>query len=81
MQHCRHTSYPDTPFETDVRTIGLLQVRCGAEHRLSCLSIIPKSSGHKQAADLAFKNGNYPEAASNYTKFQIRESLIWQQLT
>lgn len=26
---------------------------------------------HKQAADLAFKNGNYPEAASNYTKVII----------
>lgn len=26
---------------------------------------------HKQTADLAFKNGNYPEAASNYTKVII----------
>lgn len=26
---------------------------------------------HKQAADLAFKHGNYPEAASNYTKVII----------
>ncbi|KAL0034072.1 hypothetical protein WJX79_007204 [Trebouxia sp. C0005] len=26
---------------------------------------------HKQAADLAFKNGNYPEAASNYTRVII----------
>ena len=26
---------------------------------------------HKQAADLAFKHGNYPEAAANYSKVII----------
>lgn len=26
---------------------------------------------HKQAADLAFKHGNFPEAAANYTKVII----------
>lgn len=33
--------------------------------------ITPIWQQHKQAADLAFKHNNYPEAAANYTKVII----------
>ena len=32
---------------------------------------VPSWQQHKGAADLAFKHGNYPEAAANYTKVII----------